>query len=76
MEIIKEAMKKLRHSQKTLAEEIGVSSKTVSNWFTKKHTPRERDIKMISEILGLELKLVENDFPKKGKEREDEIEWN
>lgn len=68
MENIKEAMKKLRYNQNTLADAVGVSNRTTSNWLTGKTKPSKYDIKKISEVLDLDLEIVTKAFIKKKKE--------
>ncbi|THV61738.1 XRE family transcriptional regulator [Flagellimonas alvinocaridis] len=54
--MLKELFKSKGVKQKWLANKIGVSEVTVSNWVMKKTEPSLKNYQKISEVLGVPLK--------------------
>ena len=46
--------------QKWLAQQIGVSEVTISNWMRGNHIPTEENLKKISEVLNMDLQLLKD----------------
>lgn len=46
--------------QKWLAQQIGVSEVTISNWVRGNHKPTEENLKKISEVLNMDLQLLKD----------------
>ena len=46
--------------QKWLAQQIGVSEVTISNWMRGNHKPTEENLKKISEVLNMDLQLLKD----------------
>ena len=57
---LKEILKKKGIKQKWLADELGVSEVTVSNWCSEKSLPRKDNLEKISKILNVPLKSVKS----------------
>jgi len=46
--------------QKWLAQQIGVSEVTVSNWMKGIHKPKEENLRKVAEVLHMELQLLKD----------------
>lgn len=58
--MLKELLKLKGVKQKWLANKIGVSEVTVSNWVKEKSTPSDKNYQKISEALNISLKDLMN----------------
>lgn len=58
--ILKEILISKGVKQKWLAQKLGVSEVTVSNWCKEKSDPSQRNVRRISEILGIPIKELLN----------------
>jgi transcriptional regulator with XRE-family HTH domain len=58
--LLKELLKSKGLKQKWLADKIGVSEVTVSNWCSGKSVPKRAHLKKISEILEVPVKAIIN----------------
>ena len=66
--------KKLKMTQNTLAQKIGVTVTSVSMWETGRRIPNIRRLAMISDILDVPLDLLIPDLPHDVKESEDQMD--
>ena len=60
MTILKELLKSKGLKQKWLADKIGVSEVTVSNWCAGKSIPKKENVIRISELLDVPVKSIIN----------------
>jgi len=51
----REAMRRLEINQDDIADGLGKSKGTISNWFSGRHPPSLEDLKEISKMLGLSI---------------------
>ena len=58
--LLKELLNSKGLKQKWLAEKIGVSEVTVSNWCAGKSTPKKINLQKLSEILEVPVKTIVN----------------
>lgn len=58
--LLKELLKSKGLKQKWLADKIGVSEVTVSNWCSDKSVPKKVHLQKISEILEVPVKAIIN----------------
>lgn len=58
--LLKELLKSKGLKQKWLANKLGVSEVTVSNWCAGKTVPNKEHLKKLSEILEVPLKSIVN----------------
>lgn len=54
--MLKEIIKSKGMKQTFIAQKIGVSVVTVSNWVQEKSTPSEKHLKKLSELLQVQIK--------------------
>lgn len=62
--LLKELLKAKGLKQKWLANKIGVSEVTVSNWCAGKSVPREEHLRELSKLLNVPMKNILNQRPK------------
>ena len=60
MALLKELLKSKGIKQKWLAERIGVSEVTVSNWCSGKSAPKKKHLLRLSDILEVSVKTLAN----------------
>jgi transcriptional regulator with XRE-family HTH domain len=58
--MLKEIIKAKGIKQKFIAEKLGVSIVTVSNWVKCKSAPNEENLKKLSVLLGVQVKDIVN----------------
>ena len=58
--VLKELIKSKGFKQKYIAEKIGVSEVTLSNWVKGKALPTEENIKKLSQILDVPAEYLRN----------------
>ena len=58
--LLKELLISKGIKQKWLAQKLGVSEVTVSNWCTAKSTPDKVNLKKLSELLDVPVKTIVN----------------
>ncbi len=58
--LLKELLKSKGLKQKWLADKIGVSEVTVSNWCAGKSVPKKEHLQRISELLDVPVKTIIN----------------
>ncbi len=60
MTMLQKLIKTRGIKQKWLAQQIGVSEVTISNWMRGNHKPTEENLKKISEVLNMDLQLLKD----------------
>ncbi|SNR32581.1 DNA-binding transcriptional regulator, XRE-family HTH domain [Lutibacter agarilyticus] len=58
--LLKELLKSKGVKQNWLAQRIGVSTVTMSNWVKEKSTPSKRNLEKLSEVLNVHLNDLVN----------------
>ncbi|MBW7869160.1 MAG: helix-turn-helix transcriptional regulator [Brumimicrobium sp.] len=58
--MLKELFKNKGIKQKWLANQIGVSEVTISNWVKGIHTPSEEHLEKLAKILHIDINLIRN----------------
>jgi transcriptional regulator with XRE-family HTH domain len=53
--MLKEVFKSKGIKQKWLAEKMGVSEVTISNWVTEKSSPSKKNIEKLGDLLGISI---------------------
>jgi len=53
--MLKEVFKSKGIKQKWLAEKMGVSEVTISNWVTEKSSPSKKNIEKLGDLLGVSI---------------------
>lgn len=58
--MLKELLRSKGVKQKWLAQKIGVSEVTISNWVQEKSMPSKKNLDKLSEVLGISIKDLTN----------------
>jgi transcriptional regulator with XRE-family HTH domain len=58
--LLKEKLRAMGIKQKWLAQKMGVSEVTISNWVKEKSTPSKENLEKLSELLGVTIKDLMN----------------
>lgn len=62
MFILKQLIQAKGYKQKWLAQKLGVSEVTISNWVSGKTTPKEEHLKKLCEILEVNPEILFNNL--------------
>ena len=62
MSILKQLIQAKGYKQKWLAQKLGVSEVTISNWVSGKTTPKEEHLKKLCEILEVNPEILFNNL--------------
>jgi transcriptional regulator with XRE-family HTH domain len=60
--MLKEIIKNKGVKQKWLAQQIGVSEVTISNWVKGIHEPNDEHLTKMADILNIELSILKNEI--------------